>query len=252
MNALEEPQSIVPSPSTADEYAPKPVQSADVSRSEDLEREIQKWGIWWAVLGMISVVPGLSLSPVGAIVLIFIGLSSLVFRTAAMLAVFATSMAIAALFNIASGETGWVSFALVQLYMSGRTFVAFRRYRYVEVDTGDGSGVQFRNEPMQKDPSRFFPWLSMGLGFISLFAFVAAYSMSYVDVLLEQGAAGELPVLEAAIKALVIALQAAGELGLTYGAASLLARHRGKIIAILGILTSVASMGWFYHIISSA
>jgi hypothetical protein len=202
-------------------------------------KEIRSWGLWSLGLGALHIIAsGFFSSPWGFLLLI-VGLGSYFFQSASMFIIYAVTLTWAALSNLMGGNTGWIAFALLQIYFVFRISQQYRRFRAAEKEyakltnntINDGSFAANR-------AARFFPWIGSLLGCSSLIGLVAVVFIIIV-IVAGTGNASSVPNYFGFIEESVVNL---GVLGFAIGLAALLSSYRPKALAIIGLVASVLTL----------
>lgn len=203
---------------------------------EATRKEIRSWSITLLFFGVLHIVASGLLSAPYGVMLIVVGLASFYFRSAAMLVVYAVTLAWAGVSNLMSGQWIWIGFAVVQGYFCFRILRRFFRYRQAEQaleapSDADASGLT----PGRS--AKIFPWAGFFLGGLSLVAFVGVFGSALVLAVLSpsETAPGFLNLVEG----LAISV---GVLGFALGLASVLCRYRWKIVSILGMVAGLLTV----------
>jgi Tfp pilus assembly protein PilF/sugar lactone lactonase YvrE len=187
-----------------------------------MRREIQLWGLWAVLFGVLDLVFfGLS-SPSG-VMLVLAGLASFVFRESPMFLVYGVVICWAAISNLLSGQVQWIIFAvqLVVVYVVLRKYTRFRR-----------AEAALDSPPGPQRASRAFPQIGCALGALALLGLV----IIFVGVIfLSAFGSTDTPPVLVWLEGLVVGLAV---LGLAVAMASLLSGYRHKPMAVLGTVAS--------------
>jgi hypothetical protein len=210
-------------------------------------KEIRSWGFWSIGLGIIHMIGSGFLSAPWGIMLIFVGLSSFLFKSSSMFIIYAVTLAWAALSNISGLDLTWVFFALFQLYLSYRVFRQFGRFRKVEKEFHKLASSETEENPPPPDlAARSFPWIGSLLSCSSITGFVVLIIITFV-ILIETEGLGTMPSYLGFLEGLTVNFAV---LGFSVGLASLLSSFRPKwlgIIAIIfGALTLLIEIGLLF------
>jgi hypothetical protein len=200
--------------------------------------EIRSWGFVLLGLGILHIFSSGFLSAPWGILLIIVGLASFFFRTASMFIVYAMTLAWAALFNLTDLNTGWVIFAFIQILLSFRVFMRYRRFRKVE-DAVLGLAPDNLVASKSTDrASRFFPWIGSLLGCSSIIGFVLFIFILLIIAIFSENSPS-FPDYFVFIEGLLVNLAV---LGFAIGLASLLSQYRPKALAIIGLVAGVLTL----------
>ena len=90
-----------------------------------------------------------------------------------MLAVFETSMGLAAFFSSISSSVESIVLSLLLVYLCYRAAKNFRHYRQIAESTPEVPKSPVTHLPAWKDASKIFPWLSLAMGGVALSAMLA-------------------------------------------------------------------------------
>jgi hypothetical protein len=222
-----------------------PKEKADIANEAVLKdhalmlKENRSWGYGLLVIGALHVVTSGILSASWGIMLIVVGLASFYFRTAPMFIVYAVTLAWAGLSNLSGGETGWVIFALFQMYLAYSVFRKYRRFHdaesnYAKLATADAT---LDTLPAER-AARLFPWLGALLSCSSLLGFVLVFVIVIVLAVVNEDAAS-VPEYLYFIEGLVVNF---GVVGFSIGLASLLSKYHPKALAIVAIVAGVLTV----------
>lgn len=217
--------------------ASPPVDYEVITRHAAMLKEIRSWGIWLLVLGAIHIFTAGFLNAGWGILLIVVGLASFFFRSASMFVVYGITLAWAALSNMLSGQTSWLVFSAVQVFMTVSVFLQFRRFRKVESAALQISDRQDLHKPAER-AARAFPWIGSLFGCSSILGFVL-YFLTIFIINAVTGNAGNTPGYLDIIFSLVIYL---GVLGFAVCLAALLSKYRLKGLAIAGLVGSLLTL----------
>jgi len=195
-------------------------------------REIRSWGIWSLVLGALHLISAGFLSAPWGLLLLTVGLASFYIREPAMFVIYGVTLTWAAVSNITSGQTSWIVFALLQLYLAFRVFRKFRLFRqshanYVTLLATTPGGL-----PPAVRAGRVFPVLALGLGLLALTGLVALIAGVVV-----MGSVG-MGTFSGLLDLLISMVVNLGVLGLAVGLAALLSGYRYKLAAVGGLTAS--------------
>ncbi|MBI4926157.1 MAG: hypothetical protein HY835_00220 [Anaerolineae bacterium] len=195
--------------------------------------DVRGWGVWLMITGVMSLIASAEMSSSWGVMLIVLGAGSFVFRTPALYVIYGCTLLWAAIQNaLMSGDGMWMAFSLLQVFLSVRVFMQFRRFNRayqagVKAAAGGEAGAE-TVESLQPDPyAGFLPWISLALGFFSLLGFGAVF---IATILLPEGSP------TAQLDYLFELMINLGLLGFTAGLGSLLSRHRFKGASIAGLI----------------
>jgi len=226
-------------PERALRQEPQVVSTSQVSEADynAMLKDNRTWGFWLLGLGVLHLVTSGIFSAPWGVLLILVGAAAFLFKTASMFVIYASTMVWAAVSNMLAGEIQWFFFALVQLYFTYRIIRSYRRYRNLEADYNRTStGEMLTND---QKAGRFFPWLGLLTGVLSLVGLVAMILGIILAVILTEGAA-EVPGFLDFIEGLLVN---GGLLGVAFGLASLLSKYRLKGLAIAGLVGGALTVG---------
>ena len=224
---------------TETEKAPaKSSHSEDLSdQHEAIRKEIRSWGLALLIFGVLHIVASGFLSSSFGVMLIVVGLASFYFRSAAMLVVYATTLAWAGISNLTSGEWGWIAFAVLQGFICFRVLRRFLQYRQAEAVLEVPADVEASGLTPQRS-AKVFPWAGLFLGGFSLLALVGTFG-SVIILLIVSPATETVPPFLNILEGLAVS---AAVLGFALGLASLLCRYRWKIAAIIGMVGGLLTL----------
>jgi hypothetical protein len=214
--------------------APKASEPDASDRRAEMLKGVRSWGTSSIVLGVLHLVGGGFLSAPWGIILILIGLTSFVWRTASMYVIYAMMLAWAGISNLMSGNALWIGFAAFQgllVFRIVQQYVRFRRAGLVGAPTGT---LDLEEDTGRIQATRVFPWLGCVLGMASLAVFVLIVGSVFVWVILS-GSAEQLPWEKGFDFILGLAVNV-GVLGAAVGTTSLLSRYRWPGLSIAGLV----------------
>jgi hypothetical protein len=204
---------------------------------------LKKWGIWFLGLGIVHLISPLSLSIPGGIVMVLIGLASFILKSPAMFVVFAASIGLSAVMNLTSGGLDWGVFGLIQIYMTIRTLGEFRQYRDIQSADRDLSSEVVDVPRIRVGHEKAFPWLSVAFGSIAFFSMIAFWASAFIGALLDPTLADQPNLLDTLLVGLIGSQMVAGELAISFGVASLAAKHRLRALSGIAIVLGSLSIG---------
>jgi hypothetical protein len=199
-------------------------------------KQIRSWGIWSLILGTAHILASGFFSASWGILLLMIGLASFAFRTASMFIVYFVILAWVAFNNILSGASGWMIFAMLQLYFAVSVFLQFRRFRQMELrlDQTEEDNADVKALTLERS-KLFFPWISpifscsSMLGIVFLFVVGIVIGATHTTWIKYWAFAVDL-------------MMNLGVLGFAVGLASLLSRYHPKLLAIIGMIVGLLIM----------
>jgi hypothetical protein len=260
--------------------AAPPLDTASVVQAhEKMLKEVRSWGYVSLGLGALHLISSgfTGLSAPWGVLLIAIGLTSFYFKEAAMFVIYGTTLGWAALTNIMgnvrggqilrlrSVQVGWVGFGMLQVYFAFVTFRQYFRFRQAEADYTrlvKGMPVGAPGELALTRAGRAFPLLRLRsvqvtgclLGGLSLGSIVPILRLRSVQVFVGMVLAmnanvnRQIPDYFDFLIGMIVNL---GVLGVAVGLASLLARHRYRVLAILGMIAGALVMAlWIIMVLS--
>lgn len=242
-----------PDPKINDIELPTPQEEISQSELETLAgyakmlKELRSWGFWSLGLGLIHIIGSGFLSAPWGLMLIFVGLSSFLFKSASMFIIYAVTLAWAAISNISGLDLTWVFFAFFQLYLSYKVFRQFGRFRevekeYYQLSTSDSEGTP----PPPDLAARSFPWIGSLLSCSAIIGFVVIIIVVVVITIETEGMV-TIPEYLGFLEGLTVNFAV---LGFSVGLASLLSRFHPKwlgIVAIIfGLLTLLIEIGLLF------
>lgn len=242
-----------PDPKINDNYLPTAPEEITQSEDETLARhakmlkELRSWGFWSLGLGVMHMIGSGFLSAPWGLMLIFVGLSSFLFKSASMFIVYAVTLAWAAISNISGLDLYWVFFALFQFYLSFKVFRQFGSFRDVEqeyhqLSSRDPEGTP----PVPNLAARSFPWIGSLLSCSSIIGFVILVIVVIV-ISIETEGMGTIPEYLGFLEGLIVNFAV---LGFSVGLASLLSKFTPKWLGILaiifGLLTLAVEIGLIF------
>jgi len=240
-------------PKINDIELPTPEQEISQSEVEILAgyakmlKELRSWGFWSLGLGAMHIISSGFLSAPWGLMLIFVGLSSFLFKSSSMFIIYAVTLAWAAISNISGLDLTWVFFALFQLYLSYKVFRQFGRFREVEKEYHKLSASDSEDTPPPPDlASRSFPWIGSLLSCSAIIGFVIIFIVVVV-IIIETEGLGTIPDYLGFLEGLAVNFAV---LGFSVGLASLLSKFQPKwlgIVAIIfGLLTLLVEFGLMF------
>lgn len=232
-----------------------PAPEQDISQSEietiaghaKMLKELRSWGFWSLGLGVVHMIGSGFLSAPWGLMLIFVGLSSFLFKSSSMFIIYAVTLAWAALSNISGLDLTWVFFALFQLYLSFKVFRQYGRFRDVEKEYHKLASSETEGTSSSPDlAARSFPWIGPLLSCSSIIGF-AVIIVVVVVISIETEGMGTIPNYLGFLEGLTVNFAV---LGFSVGLASLLSKFHPKwmgIIAIIfGLLTLLIEIGLLF------
>jgi len=198
-------------------------------------REIRSWGWWSLALGVMHLFAGFLSAPWG-IVLLIVGLASFYYHEAAMFVVYGVILGWVGLANMSGGETAWIIFGLLQLYLAFRVFRQFFQFRQAQEAYSDllAEGI-LKSSPVSERAARTFPWIGGGVGALSLTVLIALLVSAIIMAAMNY----EVPGFFNFAENLCVRL---GVIGLAMSLASLLSGHRYKFVAAIGLAASILTL----------
>lgn len=214
-----------------------PPRSEDLSNLHEATRkEIRSWSFTLIILGALHIFATGLLSAPWGVLLIVVGLASFYFRSAAMLVVYAVTIAWAGISNLTSGEWIWIAFAVIQWYFSFRILRRFSGYRRAERALEAPSDVNASGLTPQRS-AKVFPWAGFLMGVFSFLAFIGAFGSAIVYVIIS--ASETPPGFLSLVEGLAVST---GVLGFALGLASVLCGYRFRVLAILGMVAGLLTL----------
>lgn len=235
---------------------------APVDLSAVMRRDIRSWAVWLIITGVISMISGGFLSSPWGVMLILVGLGSYVFNTPAMYIIYGSTLLWATLNNATAGQTSWIVFALLQLFLSVRIFMQFARFNKAYLN-GHFAQKAPKPEDLPQDPAAIYErmvapaspkingpvippdpnapllsWVSLGLGVLSITGLLA---LLVVEVATSQSA--QYAQIASTVSFLLELVVDFGLVGFAAGLGSLLSMHRFKGAAITGLVTGGLTLG---------
>lgn len=202
-------------------------------------KELRSWGFWSLGLGVMHMIGSGFLSAPWGLMLVFVGLSSFLFKSSSMFIVYAVTLAWAAISNISGMDLTWVIFALFQFYLSFRVFRQFGRFREVEAEYQKLSYSE--TETLARTPdiaARSFPWIGSLLSCSAIVGFVVIILVVIV-ISIETKGAGNIPGYLVFLEGLTVNFAV---LGFSVGLSSLLSKFQPKWLAIIGIIFGLLTL----------
>jgi hypothetical protein len=199
----------------------------------EITREIRSWAIPLIFLGVVHIFSSGFFSATWGITIILVGLASFYFRSFSMLVVYAVTLAWAGIGNALSGEIAWIGFALLQGFLSFRTFQRFFHFR----KAGSDEENVVKDEWLRPErTARAFPWISGALGVFSIIGFIIAFIVAIIVSVVSNGINTTAANI---IEGLIVDM---GMLGFAIGLASLLSKYPRKGLAITGMTTGLITV----------
>jgi hypothetical protein len=228
-----------PDPQINDIAVPAPDEELSQSEIQTLAgyakmlKELRSWGFWSLGLGALHMIGSGFLSAPWGLMLIFVGLSSFLFKSSSMFIVYAVTLAWAAISNISGLDLTWVFFALFQFYLSYRVFRQFGRFREVEKEFQKLSSADTQESPPQPDlATRSFPWIGSLLSCSAIIGFVVIIIIVII-ISIETEGMGTIPEYLGFLEGLTVNFAV---LGFAVGLASLLSKFSPKWLGIIAII----------------
>jgi hypothetical protein len=209
-----------------------------------MRREIRSWGWWLLIWGVIHLIGSGYLNAPWGVLLLLVGASSFYFREAPVFVVYGVTLAWAAVSNLTGGSTGWIIFALIQVYMAVRVFQQYFRFRHAQ-SIHDTSLDETERLRLEQRAGTFFPWSGC---LLSALAGVGVPGLMVLGIVLESSRPLDENMLGLAVGFLIDF----AVLGLAFSLASLLSGFRYKLVSILGLVASVLLLaGWVILVLFS-
>ena len=203
---------------------------------DKLNKGVVSWGGFSIALGVIHLISAGWLDASWGILLILIGLSSFLFRSASMYVVYANLLAWAGIHNLLSGNVRWVTFSIIQfvaVFQVMSQYFQFRKAGLVKNDELEEQGLLHSSRA-----ENLFPWASALLGGLALLSFLVLVGGVFIYSFLNP-TQNEIPYLAFFDSVLNLAVSI-GVLALGLGLAAILSKYDNRILSILGSLAGAA------------
>jgi hypothetical protein len=198
--------------------------------------EIRSWAFWSLGLGAMSLFSAGILSSPWGVLLIIVGAGSFFFPSASMFVIYSATLGWAGFSNIIGLNSFWIFLGIYQVYLA---YQVFRKYRFYR-DTEDVSQTAQASRA-----SRVFPWFSAFFGCIAFIGLVLSVLIVFLVAIGSKGTRTA----PAYFDFIIGLTENLGVLAVATGAASLLSKYRSKVLAIVGIVAGVLTVGLYFLLV---